>query len=205
MTMHRILIIGTGSIGERHARCMLATKRTEVGICEPNPEVRSMVAERYEISDVYATLDQAMQSNWGAAVIATPAPLHIPIAHRLAQAGISLLIEKPLSTSIEGVDELNRAVESNGIVAAVAYIHRAHPSLAGMQRAIADGRIGRPLQLVAVSGANFAAARPAYREAYYAKRDTGGGAIQDALTHVFNAGEWLVGPITRVAADAQHQ
>ena len=39
----------------------------------------------------------------------------------------------------------------------------------------------------------------------YAARDTGGGAIQDALTHGINAAEWLVGTMTEVAADAAHQ
>ena len=47
--------------------------------------------------------------------------------------------------------------------------------------------------------------RPAYREIYYKDRTTGGGAIQDALTHVLNASEWLVGPIRRIAVDAAHQ
>src|SRR5215217_6265260 len=46
--------------------------------------------------------------------------------------------------------------------------------------------------------------RPAYRNTYYARRSSGGGAVQDALTHVLNAGQWLVGNIDRVVADAAH-
>ncbi len=41
-----------------------------------------------------------------------------------------------------------------------------------------------------------------YREIYYARWSTGGGAIQDALTHLINAAEYLVGPTNRVMADA---
>ena len=38
----------------------------------------------------------------------------------------------------------------------------------------------------------------------HARRETGGGAIQDALTHMVNAAEWLVGPVTKLVADAEH-
>jgi predicted dehydrogenase len=86
----------------------------------------------------------------------------------------------------------------------VAYVYRSHPVLANMREAIQSGRFGRPLELVATSGQHFPTYRPAYREIYYNDRATGGGAIQDALTHVINAGEWLAGPVTRLVADAAH-
>ncbi|MDZ4849455.1 MAG: Gfo/Idh/MocA family oxidoreductase [Pirellulaceae bacterium] len=74
-----------------------------------------------------------------------------------------------------------------------------------MRQAIVEGRFGRPLTIIAQSGQYFPLYRPAYRDIYYNKRETGGGAVQDALTHVINAGEWLVGPVTRLVADIDHQ
>jgi len=74
-----------------------------------------------------------------------------------------------------------------------------------MRKALQSGRFGRPVQLVATCGQNFPTYRPAYRETYYTDREKGGGAIQDALTHVLNAGQWLVGPIDRLVVDAAHQ
>jgi predicted dehydrogenase len=82
---------------------------------------------------------------------------------------------------------------------------RHHPALRAMRDAIHGGRFGRPVQLVAVCGQHFPTYRPAYREIYYTDRATGGGAVQDALTHTMNAGQWLAGPIDRVAADVAHQ
>ncbi|MGI9428550.1 MAG: Gfo/Idh/MocA family protein, partial [Bythopirellula sp.] len=73
-----------------------------------------------------------------------------------------------------------------------------------MKQALDSGRFGAPVQIVAVSGQKFPFFRPAYRETYYRNHSTGGGAIQDAITHVLNAGEWLVGPIDRLVADADH-
>ena len=96
-------------------------------------------------------------------------------------------------------------MSARGVVAGVAYVHRSHPLLGSMRQAIRQGRFGRPVELIAVSGEHFPTYRPAYRSIYYNHRETGGGAIQDALTHVLNAAEWLVGPIDSLVADAAHQ
>jgi predicted dehydrogenase len=66
------------------------------------------------------------------------------------------------------------------------------------------GRFGRPVEVVTTCGQPFGFFRPAYREIYYRSRATGGGAVQDALTHIVNAVEWIVGPAERVVADAAH-
>jgi predicted dehydrogenase len=124
---------------------------------------------------------------------------------RLAEAGVDMLLEKPLSTSMDGIDSLRDAVGSRGLRTAVAYVYRANPILQAMKEAIASGRFGRPVEVVAVCGQHFPTFRPAYRDTYFRDRATGGGAIQDALTHVLNAAEWLVGPIDRLLADAAHQ
>ena len=47
--------------------------------------------------------------------------------------------------------------------------------------------------------------RPAYREIYYADRRTGGGAIQDAVTHLANLAQAFVGPFDWVFCDYDHQ
>ena len=200
-----ILIVGVGSIGLRHLRCFQATGRAEVSICESNSALRLRVAQEHQIVRHYADLDAALADRHDAAIIATPAQLHVPMAIRLAAAGVPLLLEKPLSTSLEGVDTLRQSLGHQNLLAAVAYVYRAHPILRAMKEAIARGRFGRPVQVIAVGGQHFPTYRPAYREIYYRDRVTGGGAIQDALTHVFNAAEWLVGPIDRLLADAAHQ
>lgn len=203
---HRVIIVGAGSIGERHLRCFLATGRADVGFVEPRDEVRHELAGRYSAATAFETLDTAVESfRPTAAVIATPAPLHVPLATKLAERGVHLLIEKPLSLSIAGVNDLATSAEAKGAVVAVAYVYRAHPALAVMRAAIAANQFGRPLELIVVAGQCFPFYRPAYRETYYARRESGGGAVQDALTHLLDAGRWLVGPIDRVVADAAHQ
>lgn len=202
---HRVLVIGVGSIGERHLRCFLNTGRVDAAFVEVNETLRKTIAERYPAAKPHATLDAALVEKHDLAVICTPAPLHVPIARQLAELGVQLLIEKPLSTSLDGIAELIEIVERKKLAAGLAYVYRSHPVLTAMRAAIQSGRFGRPVQLVSTSGQHFPTYRPAYRTIYYTKREQGGGAIQDALTHMINAGEWLVGPINRLVVDAAHQ
>lgn len=202
--LHKLLVVGVGSIGERHLRCFLTTGRVEAVFVEINPSLRQTIAERYGVRG-FATLEEALATQPTVAVIAVPAHLHIEIATQLAERGVHLLIEKPLSTSLSGIDRLQTVVRERGLTAGVAYVYRSHPLLTAMRAAIQEGRFGRPVELIAVSGQHFPTYRPAYRDIYYKDRATGGGAIQDALTHVINAGEWLLGPVDRLVADAAHQ
>jgi predicted dehydrogenase len=200
----RVLVVGAGSIGERHARCFARTGRARVELCERNAALLAEVAERVQPAARYERFEDALAEEFDAVVICTPAPLHVPMARQALEAGAHVLIEKPLSTSMEGVAALETEAQQRGRVVAVAYVYRAHPALAAMREAIAGGRFGWPLQLVATAGQHFPTYRPAYREIYYADRAQGGGAVQDALTHVMNAGEWLMGAADTVAADADH-
>jgi predicted dehydrogenase len=204
MKRHRVLVVGVGSIGERHVRCLRATGRADVGICEPSTPLRERIAGDYHVEEAFADLDDALVHPWDSAVIATPAHTHIALAGRAVEAGVAPLIEKPLAVEEEGVDTLLQALASRGLPCGVAYVYRAHPALGAMRSAIETERFGRPLQAVVVGGQHFPTYRPAYASTYYADHAKGGGLIQDGLPHLINATEWLVGPMTRVLADSAH-
>ncbi len=203
--MPRVLIIGVGSIGERHLRCFQLTGRADVSLVEINQELRTTIAERYGVTAAWGNLDDALRDPPEIAVVATPAPFHIAMAQRLVDLGVHVLIEKPLSINEDGLDALATAIATKSVTVGVAYVMRHHPLIQKMRAAIQSGRFGKPVQIVVVSGQHFPLYRPAYRNIYYNDHATGGGAIQDALTHLMNAGEWLVGPVTRLVADADHK
>ncbi len=202
----RLLIIGTGSIGERHLRCFQATGRATVAAVEANAELGRTIAERYGCP-WYASLEEALRSGiaYEAAVIATPAHTHIAVARQCLAAGLHLLIEKPLAVSLEGVDALLEEERASDKAIRVAYTLRSVPVIRRLKEKLESGVIGEPKQVTVTSGQNFPSFRPAYRTIYYADHAKGGGAIQDALTHQLHSTEWLVGPITNVFADAAHQ
>jgi predicted dehydrogenase len=158
-----VLVIGAGSIGERHLRCFGQTGRAVMSVCEPNEKLRQRIENSYRVQRCSANLDDFLTDPPDVAVICTPAQMHLPMATRLAEAGVHLLIEKPLGTSDAGADELVEIAQRRRITTAVAYVLRTNPSLSAMREAIHSGRFGKPVQLVFVSGQNFPFFRPAYR------------------------------------------
>ena len=203
--MHSLLIIGCGSIGERHLRCFQKTGRCSVAACDTNPALLSAMQERYGAPG-FSSLDEALAArHFDAAVICTPAHLHLPMALTLLEAGKHLLIEKPLALDSELVPATREAIARAKVFVGVAYVYHFMPWVAGARQFLQTGSLGRVLQASVVCGQHFPTFRPAYREIYYARHEHGGGAIQDALTHVANAVEWLIGPCTRLYCDAAHQ
>ena len=199
-----ILIIGCGSIGERHLRCFQKTARCSVTACEPNPTLATTMAERYGVP-VFHSLDTALASaTFDAAVVCTPAHIHLPITQQLLALGLHVLIEKPLAIDLSQVPATRTSIEQADRFVAVAYVYHLMPWLAEARQYLLQGSLGQPLHVTSTSGQHFPTFRPAYREIYYARHDLGGGAIQDALTHVVNAVEWLIGPCTRLFCDAAH-
>lgn len=203
--MHSILIIGCGSIGERHLRCFLQTGRCRVAACDSNAALAQAMQDRHGVT-AYASLDAALAAqHFDAAVICTPAHVHLPMALALLKHDLHLLIEKPLAIDRSQVPTVAHAIAGADRFIGVAYVYHFMPWLIGARDFLHQGSLGPVLQASATSGQHFPTFRPAYRDTYYARHEHGGGAIQDALTHVVNAVEWLIGPVTRVFCDAAHQ
>lgn len=200
----RVLVVGCGSIGERHLRCFQATGRCEPHVCDTNPKQLAQVAERYGVPS-YPGLQEALRAqNFDGIVICTPAQTHLAIARIGAEHGAALLIEKPLAVSLDEVEQTRAAIAQSGRFVAVAYVYHHYPWFTSMREAVVNGIVGKPLHANLVTGQHFPTFRPAYRDIYYSRRETGGGAIQDALTHMANALEWMLGPATRIFCDAGH-
>lgn len=202
--MKNVVVIGGGSIGERHVRCFQKSGRANVSLCELNDEVRERVTRKYNLPSSFKSFADVLDESFDVAVICTPADLHISIAQKLADRGVALLIEKPLSTTFDGIDQLLATVFDKRLPVSIAYVMRQHPAVQAMKAALDSGRFGKPVQIVYTGGQHFPFYRPAYREIYYTDHAKGGGAIQDALTHTMNTAEWLVGPVTKLVADAEH-
>src|SRR4029453_13309371 len=92
----RILVLGCGSIGERHLRCLLKSGRASVLACDTNSALLSKIQKEYKV-DGLSNYDEAMRSQaLDGAVICTPAQTHIALALAAVRSGLSLLIENPL-------------------------------------------------------------------------------------------------------------
>jgi predicted dehydrogenase len=205
MAEYSTLILGCGSIGERHLRCFRQTGRSRVTACEVNPTLRQRMADTYGVPVVADAAAAITTGDFDAVVICTPAPLHVPLAIQALGAGRHVLIEKPLSTSLAGLDDLFAARERSGRVVAVAYVYHVFPFLTAAREFLRREEFGPVRHVTATCGQPFHLLRPAYAQIYYRDRRTGGGGIQDALTHVANWVESVIGPTDSLLCDCAHQ
>ena len=120
--MLSILIIGCGSIGERHLRCFQRTGRAQVTACDTDPKLLATLASTYNVPTVTDWKEALASKTFDAAVICTPAHLHVPMAIQILTSGLHVLIEKPLSHSLAGIYDLIAPRNSTGRHAAVAYV-----------------------------------------------------------------------------------
>jgi predicted dehydrogenase len=200
-----ILVVGCGSIGERHLRCLQRTGRATVTACDANAGLLQRITQQYGVTG-FADISAALAArHHDGIVICTPAHTHLDLALAGLKHGAGLLIEKPLSTGLEKVAAVRDEIAKAARFVGVAYVYHFMPWVQGARNVLRSGELGRPLHVSVATGQHFPTFRPAYREIYYKRHETGGGAIQDALTHVANAAEWLIGPTTRLFCDAAHQ
>ncbi|MEW6358928.1 MAG: Gfo/Idh/MocA family oxidoreductase [Planctomycetota bacterium] len=199
-----VLIVGGGSIGERHLRTFLQTGEVAASICEPRAEKLHELRQKYPVAKGYASFDDAPLDQFDAVVICTPPNLHIPMARKAAEADCHLLIEKPLSLNMDGVDDLIALVREKNLTAGVAFVLRHTPLYTRMKEKLDSGITGR-LRLASIkSGQQFSKFRPDYRNTYFAKKSMGGGSILDAVSHLLNYLEWCLGRESEVCCIYDH-
>lgn len=193
-----ILVVGGGSTGERHLRCFLKIKGLKLSVCEPYEEKLKVLREKYRVDRTYKNFDDIDFSYFNGMVIATPPNLHIPMAIKSAKEGCHLLIEKPLSLNLSGIDRLKEIVKSKNLICGVGYTLRNFACLNKVKALLSRDTIGRVLSIRAKVGQFFPDARPDYKNIYFSKKEMGGGIILDD-SHELNYLQWLFGEIKEVS------
>ncbi len=200
--MTRLLVVGAGSIGTRHAGNAKALGVAEIGVTDPDQARREQLGAAIG-GRAFASLDAALGWQPAAAVICTPPASHIAIAQRCADAGCDLLIEKPLAAKDDGIAHLGATIAARGTRAAVAYQLRFHPAVKRMRELVTSGAIGRLLAVQAEYGQYLPAWRPTrdYRDTYTAHAAQGGGILLDG-SHEIDYLRWIAGEMAAVFASA---
>lgn len=207
----KILFAGLGGIGQRHLRNVRHLLGDDVEVLAHRVRRRQMVLseslsvesdggleETYGVTS-FDDLDKALAEGPDIAFVTNPSRFHVPVAQAAADAGCHLFIEKPLGTSLEGVDRLIETVEAKDLVAFVGFQMRFQPGL-GLVASLLDSQ-----EVGAVLGARlvFGVYMPDwhryedYRDLYAAKRELGGGVIFTQI-HELDYAHWLFGMPARV-------
>jgi len=191
----KFLIAGFGSIGRRHFRNLHALGERDFLFLRSKQSTLS----DDEISDfpVETDIQAALAHKPDAVIVSNPTSLHLEVAIPAAEAGCDLLLEKPISHSMERVDDLQAAVEQGGGQVLVGFQFRYHPLLRQAAQLLADEAIGRPLSVLVNWGEYLPSWHPweDYRKGFSARNDLGGGVILTLTTHPLDYLRWLMGEV----------
>lgn len=154
-----------------------------------------------EANRVVFDLEGALACKPVCAIVANPASMHVATALALAEAGVHLLVEKPLSDSMQDVERLISVCETNNLVLMVAYVLRFDEGLNIFRQAVREGKIGRVLSFRAEVGQYLPDWRPGsdYRANVSARKELGGGALLE-LSHELDYIRWVFGDVVAVSA-----
>ena len=200
------LIVSLGSIGRRHLT-NLRGLRPRARICVWHLHTRPVVgapAPGDEGADaIVYSLEDALAARPDVALVCSPAPTHVEVGRALGEHGVHLLIEKPLSDALDGVDGLLAACRARGAVLMVGYPLRFDAALQAVHATVDAGRIGRPLLVQATASQYLPDWRPGtdYRRGVSARQELGGGVLLE-LSHEFDYVRWLLGEVVSVSAQA---
>ncbi len=195
----KFMIAGLGSIGRRHLRNLIALGEEDIFFYRSGQSTGQ--DDELEGYSTETELDDALTNKPDAVIVSNPTALHLDVAIPAAEAGCHLLLEKPVSHTLERVDELLAAVKRGGGNVLVGYQFRFHPGLQAVKRWLMEGRIGKPISAHAHWGEYLPDWHPGedYRQSYASRRDLGGGVVL-TLCHPFDYLRWLMGEVVLVTS-----
>jgi len=191
----KFLIAGLGSIGRRHFRNLIAIGEKDIILLRtrkatlPDDELAGYPVE--------ADLQEALQKHQpDAVIVANPTSMHLDAAIPAAEAGCHILLEKPVSHSLERLDILKKAAETSGSKILVGFQFRYHPTLNKARELIQSNTLGKILTVHAHWGEYLPQWHPweDYRQSYAARAELGGGVIV-TLTHPLDYLRYLLGEV----------
>ena len=197
--IERVLVVGYGSIGSRHLR--LARQLL------PEADIRVLRHRVDEFVPEYANgcfydMESALHFAPQLAVVANPAPFHLKVALPLAEQGVHLLIEKPLSDSSADISRLIEVCHSRQCILMTGYNLRFLSSLARFRDLVRSGELAGKITSVRCEiGQYLPSWRQSgdYRMGVSARKALGGGALLE-LSHEIDYLCWIFGRIEWVRA-----
>ncbi|HYA17672.1 MAG TPA: Gfo/Idh/MocA family oxidoreductase, partial [Bryobacteraceae bacterium] len=122
--MKRIAVIGAGSFGKNHVRVVSESERADLVFTVDSDPSRG---DTTDYRDVIGKVD--------AAIVAVPTTAHCEIGCALLEAGIDVLVEKPIAPTLAEADRLVEAAERNGRILQVGHLERFNPAVIALEKA----------------------------------------------------------------------
>ena len=187
-----LVVFGAGSIGERHIQILQELGYKNIHVYrQRNLPLRTIEAASVT---VFTDIEKLDEINPVAAFITSPTAFHVDQALHCAAKGIHVLVEKPLSNSLDGIDALQSKAVENNILVQVAYMLRYHPAFKQLKKIIETKAYGKLHYYHTHWGEYLPDWHPweDYRQSYAAKKTLGGG-VALTLSHDIDILNWLAG------------
>lgn len=146
MDTKRFGVIGVGGWGSTHVKTYEDHPLVQVqALCDTNENLLQEVGEEYGVEGLYPDYRVMFErEDLDAVSIVTPDFVHTEIALAAIEAGVDVLIEKPLATTLEECDRIGRALQESNCKFMVDFHNRWNPAMTNFKSSIEDGEIGQP-------------------------------------------------------------
>ncbi len=186
--MLKAAVIGVGSIGQNHARVYREMDSVElVGVVDPSPQTAAKIGGRLNVP-FYTEFEKLLEEQKPDLVTcAVPTSLHFEVGCKLIESGLNVLMEKPITSTIEQAEKLVALAKKKGVVLAVGHIERFNPAVMELRRRLREGQAGKIYKI------------HAQRLSTYPPRIQDAGVIIDLGSHDIDLMRYLMDePVTRV-------
>jgi predicted dehydrogenase len=142
----RIAVVGFGYWGAKHVRVLSSTPGVAVSVVDADEDRLAEAESRYPAARLATDLTDVLD-DVHAVVIATPPHSHFPLARRALEAGRHVLVEKPLTTSVEDGEELVATAARHGVRLMVGHTFEYNPAVWKLRDLVRSGSLGRILSV----------------------------------------------------------
>ncbi|PUE32780.1 oxidoreductase [Limnohabitans sp. Jir61] len=197
MSVLKIAVAGAGVIGRAHIAVLAQNPSAQLcGIADPTDAARQLAREQGVAW--FETLDELLATlRIDGVVLATPNALHVPQALQCIEAGVPVLVEKPIAHTVADAQRLVDATQAHQAKVLIGH-HRAHSPIMREAKAVIDaGSLG---QLVSVMGSAMFYKPDSYFSEAPWRSKVGGGPVLINLIHEIHSLRMLCGEIVQVQA-----
>lgn len=185
--MYRFAILGTGRIGDMHARLVARQPDAAVTWCFDVDPARAEAAAARVGARAATEVDEVLGAgDVDCVLIASPTNTHVELILRSAAAGKPILCEKPIDVDIAKVEECRRALAGATVPIQLGFNRRFDPSHKGVRDAVAGGEIG-PLELLVITSRDPGPPPPR------PILEACGGLFRDTTIHDFDMARFVLG------------
>jgi predicted dehydrogenase len=195
----KVGIIGCGKVAHLHAQALKEIPEAVFScVYSRNEEKAKAFAKQYGTESCRSLDEMFSKKAAEAVIICTPHPSHADAAVKAAMAGIHVLVEKPLASSLEDCDSMINTAKKNGVTLGMVGQRRFFPPVQRVKEAIDEGKLGKPI----LGTVNIFGWRD---EAYYRSdpwrgkwKEEGGGVLVNQAPHQIDLLQWFMGPVDEV-------